>query len=115
MDALIAIDAMAAYAASGLDTSTLASSSDSDGGPLMLLLLGPLAGIGFYTMIFLRYRNTDKRHMYEHETASEVRNPKAYDQRVDSVRGTERRRIQGDNSKKPTQRLGSGTTISHDA
>lgn len=114
MDALIAMDAYLTLVTSGLDTSVLASSGDDDGGAIMLLLLGPLAGVGFYTMVFLRYRNTDKRHMYEHETASEVRNPKAYDKKVDAVRGTDRRRIQGDNSKSPTKRLGRGTFIAHD-
>lgn len=92
----------------------LASSGDSEGGEFYLLLLGPLAGIGFYTMTYLRYRNTDKRYNYEHETASEIEGMQAYDQKVGEVRGTERRRIDGDNSTVAIRRLGQNTIIHHD-
>ncbi|KAB1648979.1 growth/differentiation factor [Pseudoclavibacter endophyticus] len=107
------IDAHAALGGSGL---LEASNSDSEGGGILAILaLGPLAGIGFYTWTYRRYRNTDKRHVYEHETASEVRNPRTYDRKLKHIRGTDRKRIKGDNSKKATQRLGANTAIHHDA
>ena len=88
------------------------SSSKSSGEVILFLLaLGPAAGIGFYTMIFLRYRNTDKRYRYEHETSSEVAKVQAFDQLVDRVRGTQRRRIDGDNVDKPRERLGANTLV----
>lgn len=97
------------------DSVVLASSSgDSDGGLVYLLLLGPLAGVAFYSMTFMRYRNTDKRHEYEHETASEMRGVEGFEHKVDELHSTESKRISGDNSKKPTERLGKGTKISHD-
>lgn len=107
------LDTHLALASSGLIEAS-GGDSDSGGGILALLAAGPLAGITFYTYTYRRYRNTDKRHVYEHETASEVRNPRAYDQKLKHIRGTDRRRVQGDNSKKATQRLGQNTLIHHD-
>lgn len=100
---------------SGLTTillagTTLASSGDSDSTGY-LLLLGPALAVGFYTSVYLRYRNTDKRFEFEHKTSAQVSNVRAADQLVDRVHGTERKTVPGANSASPNQRLGAGTRI----
>lgn len=90
----------------------LAQTGDSDGGgSALLLLLGPAAGVGFYLLIFFRYRNTDKRHAYERETSAEVLDLRVHDQVVSRVTGVERSSIQGKNSSSPRTRLGAGTRV----
>lgn len=71
------------------------SSSSSDGGwvPLLFLLTGP----AFFLFQYQRYRNTDKRHHHETETASEVANLQGYDQPVRSVKGSSQSRMTGAN------------------
>lgn len=92
-------------------TNVLAASSSNSDGILFLLAMGPAAGIGFYTLIYLRYRNTDKRFEYERKTSSDIAEVQGFDRPAGSVKGTERSRIQGDNSRNPRQRLGRNTTI----
>ena len=70
----------------------------SDGG-MWILLAGPAGGAGLYWALFRYYRNTDKSHDFEHETAV-VAKPVTgaeHDQKVDEVEGTRETRIQGDN------------------
>ncbi len=81
-----------------------------EGGP-WLWLLGPIGGTGFFMWVFLRYRNTDKRHAFERETASDVLDLKVYDQKTGEVNGTTDSRIRGRNSNAPRTRLGSGSTV----
>lgn len=76
-----------------------------------LWLLGPVGGIGFYMLIFLRYRNTDKRHAFERETATEMLDLRTYDQKTGEVKGVENSSIPGRNSNTPLKRLGTGTTV----
>lgn len=90
---------------------SMSSGGSSDSSSFYLLLLGPAAGIAFYTSVYLRYRNTDKRYEYEHKTASEVDGVQGYDNPSGRVRGVENSRIRGDNSKKPRERLGQATSI----
>lgn len=106
------LDTAAALSATGVDLASRSGSSSDNS--FYLLLLGPAAGIGFYTMTYLRYRNTDKRFEYEHKTSSDVLEPRGFDQKIDEVRGTQRRRIDGDNSTKPRERLGQGTSVVHE-
>lgn len=79
-------------------------------GPL-LWLLGPAAGIGFYVLTFLRYRNANKRHAYERQTSSDVHDLRTHDAVVDRIRGTRNRSIRGANGSRPLDRLGRGTTV----
>lgn len=88
------------------------AASDADTVAQLLWLLGPIGGAGFFMMVYLRYRNTDKRHVYERETSAEVVDLRTYDQVVDQVRGTRRPRIDGANQASPRDRLGGGTTVS---
>ena len=58
-------------------------------GNLILLALGPASAIGLYWLVHRHYRNTDKSHAYEHETAVEVLalTGAESDRKVDEVRG----------------------------
>jgi hypothetical protein len=74
---------------------------------LFLLALGPASAAGFYWVIYRHYRNTDKSHAFEHETAVEVLtlNGTESDHKVDEVRGTRSPRIEGDNVDSHRQRV----------
>lgn len=71
---------------------------DGDG-ILLLLALGPAGAVGFYWAMHRHYRNTDKSHAFEHETAVEVLalSGAEGDRKVDEVRGTRATRLQGEN------------------
>jgi hypothetical protein len=71
----------------------------SDDGSLALLLLGPAGGAGLYWALYRYYRNTDKSHGFERETAvvaKPVTGANA-DRKVDKITGTRKTRIDGDN------------------
>jgi len=74
---------------------------------LFLLALGPASAAGFYWAMYRHYRNTDKSHAFEHETAVEVLalNGAESDLKVDEIRGTRAPRIQGDNVGQHRQRV----------
>ena len=79
---------------------------DSDG-ILFLLALGPAGAVGFYWAMHRYYRNTDKSHAFEHETAVEVLALTGIetDRKVDELRGTRSPRIEGDNVGDHRQRV----------
>jgi hypothetical protein len=74
---------------------------------LFLLALGPASAVGFYWAIHRHYRNTDKSHAFERETAVEVLALTGIesDRKVDELRGTRSPRIQGDNAADHRQRV----------
>ena len=76
-------------------------------GILLLLALGPAGAVGFYWAMHRHYRNTDKSHDYEHETAVEVLALTGVeaDRKVDEVRGTRASRLQGDNVSNHRERV----------
>lgn len=76
-------------------------------GVLFLLALGPVSAVGVYWAIYRHYRNTDKSHAFEHETAVEVLalTGTETDHKVDEVRGTRASRIEGDNVGNHRQRV----------
>ena len=84
----------AQFAATG---DLLASGGDSDVsmGAAVFLLSGP----AYFIFMFLRYRNTDKRHSHESETLSEVHDLRVSDQKTGQVRGVRNRTIKGANHK----------------
>lgn len=93
-----------------LQTLQLASVGSDYEGP-WFWLLGPAGGIGFYTMTYLRYRNTDKRYAYEYKTDTSMSNVQAADQRVGSVQGVRNSSIPGKNSSTPRTRLGAASFV----
>ena len=78
----------------------------SDGG-MWLLLAGPAGATGLYWALYRYYRNTDKSHDFEHETAVVAKPVTGVDQdrKVDEVEGTRETRIQGDNVRAYRQRV----------
>ncbi len=79
-----------------VDLLVTASSSSDDGSGLALLLL--LAGPVFYGLMFLRYRNTDKRHRHESETKATMHDVRATDEYHRSLKGVSHRRMKGANN-----------------
>ncbi len=69
----------------------------SDDGGLWLLLMGPAGATGLYWALYRYYRNTDKSHAFEQETAVEAKPVTGSDQKVDEIKGTQVTRIPGDN------------------
>lgn len=69
----------------------------SDDGGLWLLLAGPAGATGLYWALYRYYRNTDKSHAFERETAIEAKPVTGTDSKVDEVKGTRESRIRGDN------------------
>jgi hypothetical protein len=69
----------------------------SDDGGLWLLLAGPAGATGLYWMLYRYYRNTDKSHGFERETAVVAKPVTGSDEKVGDVKGTRESRISGDN------------------
>ena len=69
----------------------------SDDGGLWLLALGPAGAAGLYWMLYRYYRNTDKSHAFERETAVDAKPVTGTDRKVDEIKGTRETRIRGDN------------------
>jgi len=69
----------------------------SDDGGLSILLLGPAGATGLYWALYRYYRNTDKSHDFEHETAVVAKPVTGSDEKVDEVKGTRETGIPGDN------------------
>ena len=68
-----------------------------DGGILMLLAVGPAAATGLYWGLYRHYRNTDKSHAFEHETAVVAKPITGADHKVDEIQGTQETGIPGNN------------------
>ena len=68
----------------------------SDDSGLWLLAAGPAGAAALYWALYRYYRNTDKSHDFEHETEVQAKPVTGSDNKVDEVRGTQRRRIDGD-------------------
>ena len=77
----------------------------SDDGGLALLLLGPAGGAGLYWALYRYYRNTDKSHAFEHESAVNAKPVTGSDHKVGEVKGTEESRIAGDNVRNHRKRV----------
>jgi len=77
----------------------------SEDSGLWLLAMGPAGATLLYWALYRYYRNTDKSHAFEHETAVEAKPVTGSDQRVDEVKGTQRSRIPGDNVREHRQRV----------
>lgn len=73
------------------------SSSDSDGRGVGLLFL--LSGFVFYGAMYLRYRNSDKRHRHESETDATMLDVRAVDNHVQTLKGVKNARLQGANNR----------------
>ncbi|MGV8943319.1 hypothetical protein [Thermomonas sp.] len=77
----------------------------SDDGGLAILLLGPAGATALYWALYRYYRNSDKSHDFEHETAVEAKPVTGSDSKVDQIKGTRETRISGDNVTAYRQRV----------
>lgn len=76
----------------------VAADGDSEGvGNLGLILL--LSGFIFYGVVYLRYRNTDKRHRHESETEATMLDIRAVDQQINTLKGVKNSKLRGANNR----------------
>ena len=81
----------------------------SDDGGLWLLALGPAGAVGLYWVLYRFYRNTDKSHAFERETAVVAQPVTGSDEKIDEIKGTQETSIPGSNVseyRKRVQRVG---------
>jgi len=69
----------------------------SEDSGLWLLAAGPAGAAARYWALYRYYRNTDKSHGFEHETEIVAKPVTGSDRKVGEVKGTQQRRIDGDN------------------
>lgn len=69
----------------------------SDDSGLWLLALGPAGATGLYWFLYRYYRNTDKSHAFERESAVEAQPVTGSEHKIGEVKGTQETRIRGDN------------------
>jgi hypothetical protein len=69
----------------------------SDDGGLWLLAAGPAGATALYWALYRYYRNTDKSHAFERETAIEAKPVTGSETQIGEVTGTREKRIAGDN------------------
>lgn len=69
----------------------------SDDSGLWLLAAGPAGATALYWALYRYYRNTDKSHAFEQETDVVAKPVAGADRKVGEVKGTQQRRIDGDN------------------
>ncbi|MEZ5462425.1 hypothetical protein [Dokdonella sp.] len=69
----------------------------SDDSGLWLLAAGPASATALYWMLYRYYRNTDKSHAFERETAVDAKPVTGTEHQVGEVKGTRETRIRGDN------------------
>ena len=77
----------------------------SDDSSLALLLLGPAGATGLYWGLYRYYRNTDKSHAFERETAVDAKPVTGSDTKVDTNNGTRESEIEGNNVSKYRERV----------
>ncbi|HEX4854830.1 hypothetical protein [Arenimonas sp.] len=77
----------------------------SDDNGAWLLALGPAGAAALYWAIYRYYRNTDKSHAFERDTAVEAKPVTGDDRKTGDVKGVRNSRISGDNVKAYRQRV----------
>lgn len=77
----------------------------SDDNGAWLLALGPAGAAALYWAIYRYYRNTDKSHAFERETAVDAKPVTGSDRQTGDVKGVRNSRISGDNVKAYRQRV----------
>lgn len=78
-------------------TNVLIASSSSDGDNSWFGLLFLLSGPAYFMFMYMRYRNTDKRHLHERETLAKVDKLQSLDTKIDSVKGSRQSKMSGAN------------------
>lgn len=80
-------------------------SYDDEGGGGWLLLAGPVVGGATWWGLYNFYRNVDKSHAFEKETLIESQPITGSDNKIDTVKGTQRTEIKGNNRDKHRTRV----------
>lgn len=70
----------------------------SEDGAIWLLAAGPVGATALYWALYRYYRNTDKSHAFERETAVDAKPVTGSDWKVDEVKGTQDLFIRGNNA-----------------
>lgn len=73
------------------------ASSGSEGNSSWFALLFLLSGPAYFFFMYMRYRNTDKRHLHESETIGNVDKMKTIDTKVETVKGSSKSQMSGAN------------------
>lgn len=68
-----------------------------DSGIVALLAAGPASAVGLYWYLYRHYRNTDKSHAFERETAVDTKPVTGTDHKVSEIKGTKKSSIDGNN------------------
>ncbi|KIQ27797.1 hypothetical protein VDG09_13410 [Xanthomonas campestris pv. raphani] len=69
----------------------------SDNVGLLVLLAGPIGASTLYWVLYQYYRNTGQSHAFERETLVDAKPVICSDTRIDTITGTQRKQIDGDN------------------
>jgi hypothetical protein len=77
----------------------------SDDSGLWLLAAGPAGAAALYWTLYRYYRNTDKSHAFERETAVEAQPVTGTDEKIGENNGTQETSIDGDNVSAYRQRV----------
>lgn len=77
----------------------------SDDSGLWLLAIGPAGAAGLYWALYRYYRNTDKSHAFERETAVEAKPVTGTDEKIGENNGTQKTSIDGNNVSAYRQRV----------
>ena len=77
----------------------------SDDSGLWLLAIGPAGAAGLYWALYRYYRNTDKSHAFERETAVEAQPVTGSDEKIGENNGTQETSIDGNNANAYRQRV----------
>ena len=77
--------------------------------PRLFGLLLFLSGFVFYGFVYLRYRNTDKRHMHESETEATMLDVRGVDQHINTLKGLKNSKMEGANNHEVRARNGGGS------
>jgi hypothetical protein len=80
----------------------------SSGDPRLFGVLLFFSGFVFYGYVYLRYRNTDKRHLHESETEAKMLDVRGADQHVDTLTGLKNSSMDGANNHEVRARNGGG-------
>lgn len=90
---------------------TVTSDSPSDGDWSLIGLAFFLSGFIFYGVMYVRYRNIDKRFKHESSTRADMSNVQSRDERVRQLRGLSNSTMQGANSRQVSGSLNSVSKI----
>lgn len=77
----------------------------SEDGAIWLLAAGPVGATALYWALYRYYRNTDKSHAFERETAVDAKPVTGSDWKVDEVKGTQDLFIRGNNASTYRERV----------